>query len=548
MGQGTSTSQLKLGKETVTANGNVLYVNGVAAGTTFDDSAAGLGTDTIQGAIEAVKTLNDATSSLVAKSSPTPTGNDLVSGGGVAFVSNLDITVSAATYRIQGASYSSPITSLTAAAADPVEPRIDVVAVDSSGNAIIITGSPAVSPVKPDVDPETQLELTFYLVAAGATELAVSSTDIYHENAEWAASRSGTTFNLSSTNNPYVGSICIEGTSVTTNNYVQFTAPSDFDPADNDNLVFYIRSKAAWPSTRSLSITLRSGNNSQKGSTVTFKDGTFGFVSSITSSYQQIVIPMSLFSANGIEVDRIRFTVSGTGATFGMYLDDFTLQGGLAPIVDSTRMRWRGEYLATLLYNVNDVVLSGGTQYVCIQSGLGRTPGTQTTYWQPSTGEASTYTLPPATDAVLGGVKAGTGLVVSPDGTLSVSAAVAGVLLVLAWMGSDNFNDYADGVSKPNLGISWPAPATTGQAETFVWGFDTFDTYLDGTTNPDFDAGWVDGQSWLDAGTSGTYSTYNWGLDSFDQYSEGTTNPDEGTGWDNGGSNGWRGPATTGVI
>lgn len=320
---------------------------------------------------------------------PTPSGNQLISGGGVALApgGGLDITVSAASYLIQGTNYTSALTNLTLSAADPSNPRIDVVAVNSSGNAVIIEGTAAATPAKPDVDPATQLELTFFLVGAGATELDVDVVDVYLNNAEWTTStNSAGTINVASTNNPYTGALCIEGTTVTTGNYVRFVKPASgtFDMADSDNLVFYIRSKAAWANNRIMSITVRDASSVQLGSSVTFDQGLFGFNSGQTTTYQQIIIPTALFAANGLTASQIQITLGGSGGTVGFYIDDVTLQGGVASITDASRMKWRGNYLASNFYNVNDVVLSSGIQYVAIQAGVGNTPVSSPTFWQAS--------------------------------------------------------------------------------------------------------------------------------------------------------------------
>ena len=323
---------------------------------------------------------------------PPASGSQLISGGGVALApgGGFDITVSAATYSILGDLYASPMTDLTLAASDPTNPRIDVVAVNTSGAAVIITGTPAATPAKPDVDPSTQLELTFFLVQAASTDLDVDVVDVYLNNAEWTTTQSGGTINVASTNNPYSGSVCIEGTSVTTNNYVQFVKPAagTFDMADSDNLVFYIRSKAAWANNRLMTISVRDGSG-QLGSAVTFDQGLFGFNSSQTTTYQQIIIPTALFAANGQAATTIRMTVGGSGGTIGWYIDDVTLQGGVASITDSSRMKWRGNYVASNFYNVNDVVLSSGIQYVSIQAGVGNTPVSSTTFWQASSAAGS---------------------------------------------------------------------------------------------------------------------------------------------------------------
>lgn len=314
-------------------------------------------------------------------------GTTLIDGGGVALApgGGFDITVSAANYAILGTLYSSAMTNLTISASDPTNPRIDVVAVNTSGNAVIITGTPAATPAKPDVDPSTQLELTFFLVQAASTDLDVDVVDVYLNNAEWTTTQSGGTINVASTNNPYTGALCIEGTSVATNNYVRFEKPAagTFDLADSDNLVFYIRSKASWANNRVMSITVRNGGV-QVGNSVTFDQGIFGFNSSNTTTYQQIIVPTALFAANGLTANQIQMTVGGSGGTIGFYIDDVTLQGGVAPVIDSSRMKWRGNYLASNFYNVNDVVLSSGIQYVAIQAGVGNTPASSPTFWQAS--------------------------------------------------------------------------------------------------------------------------------------------------------------------
>jgi len=328
-----------------------------------------------------VKAVYDwANASFSALGSQATSGSYLVSGGGVGFTTDLTFTVSAATYVINGVNYSSPETTLTAAAADPVNPRIDLIVLTTSGTAIVLTGTTAVNPERPEIDPNTQLALTFYIVNATATATNVIITDIYHENTEYTTSRSGTTFTLASTVNPHTGTKCIEGTAVTTGNYVQFTAPSNIDMANHDNLVFYIRSKALWPSTRRLTIALLL-STAQKGSIINFEQGSFGFDSANITNYQQIVIPTSLFFANGILVNVIRISCTGSGTNLGMYLDDITLQGGSIPLTDTTKMRWRGVYSATNAYAINDACIYNGMQYVAIASSTGSTPDTSAA-WQ----------------------------------------------------------------------------------------------------------------------------------------------------------------------
>lgn len=314
-------------------------------------------------------------------------GSYLISGGGVAFVSDLDLIVSPAVYVINGVQYESELTPLTVTTADATNDRIDVIALTTSGTAVLVDGTPGATPEKPDIDPATQLELTFVLVPATATTLGVTVTDVYLENTEYTTSQSGSAFNFASTNNPRTGTLCVEATSAANGNYAQFEAPSPIDAGDFDNLVFYIRSKASWPGPKSLTLSLRA-TNTLRGSSVTVSEGSFGFTSSNILTYQQIVVPMSLFGAGGLSVNRLRIAVSGGGAAIGFYLDDITLQSGIAATADTSRMRWRGNYAAAVAYAANDVVLSSGVQYVAIAASSNRTPASNATFWQPSSAAA----------------------------------------------------------------------------------------------------------------------------------------------------------------
>ena len=372
-----------------------------------------------------------------------PEGNFLISGGGAAFTSGLNLTVSAATYSIAGTIYNSVQTDLTSATADPTDPRIDAVVLNSSGNAVILTGTPAPSPVLPVYNPPTQLLLTFYTVDAAATVLPVVDIDVYHENVEYTTSQSGTALNFDGATNPRSGTKCVEATAFNTGNYAQFAAPSNLDLNDYDNLVFYIRNKAAWANNRLLLIQVLD-TGALKGVAVTLDNGLFGFSDSNVASYQQIVIPASQFQAGGLPVNQIRIVCAGSGTTMGFYLDDIVLQSGLGAVNDNSRMRWRGTYNATRLYAVNDVVISSGKQYVAIASSVGQTPSTAPLYWEPSGGDPGAGTVtsvglsapalfsvsgsPVATIGTLALTYSGTALPVANGGTGITVGTSGGVL------------------------------------------------------------------------------------------------------------------------
>lgn len=295
---------------------------------TDDEKAALVGTDGTP----------DATNPYVTNSDPRLIRVGLVAGGQVVWVADFDFIVSAALYYIAGVLYASPQTPITLDPADPTDPRIDVIAVDDQGDVIVITGTPAAQPAAPDVDPSSQLQLTFVLVPAGSTEPGGATTAlVYAENAgsptEWNWSSSGAGWNLASTNNPRTGTIDIEATNISSGAFIQGQiGAGTFDPNAYDHLVLYIRSKANWTNNRTMQIRLQNAGV-VVGATLTIGNGLFGFDSSSTAAYQQIAIPIAQFAVPaGQVITQVRLTRAG-GSTIGFYLDDvaFVSSGASQP-------------------------------------------------------------------------------------------------------------------------------------------------------------------------------------------------------------------------
>ena len=255
--------------------------------------------------------------------------NQLLSGGGVVWTGNLNFTISAATYQIATNTYSSVQTNVTLATADPTNPRIDAFIVDSTGTASVITGTPAASPAAPSVDATSQLLLTIVLVPANSTTPSVNQVALYQENTEWTCAATANV-NCASTSNPYAGTKDIEFTAATTANGVTLTKPSgSINLASYTALSLYIRNKANWPTTRSVTIQAFAGS-AAVGTAISFKNGVYGFTQSNTTSYQQIVIPTSAFGSGTSAVTALKLNVAGSGGTIGFYLDNIVVQDSLS--------------------------------------------------------------------------------------------------------------------------------------------------------------------------------------------------------------------------
>ncbi len=297
--------------------------------------------------------------------------NSIISGGQVAWTGGLNFTASATVYQIGGTQYTAPQTNLTLTAADGSHPRIDAIVVNTSSAVAVITGTPATTPAPPAIDPSTQLGLTFVLVPTGGTApTGTASTLVYDENAgpstEWTCAKSGTPIALASTNNPYHLTKDIEATAAVNGNYAQCAAAAPFSLTTTNYLVLYLRSKATWPSKKSIQIQSYL-STAAVGSIVSISEGSFGFTTANTSSYQQIVIPVTLFGQIA-SMDTLRFTVQGGASSIGFYLDWITLQSGLPSPNAPTAMTFRGAWNATATYAVNDVVISGSVSYVALAS------------------------------------------------------------------------------------------------------------------------------------------------------------------------------------
>jgi hypothetical protein len=307
--------------------------------------------------------------------------NQIISGCGVVWTSGLTFTVSPCTYMVQNVQYSTALQTVTLSAADATNDRIDIIAADNTGSIAVIDGTPQVNPVPPSVDVSSQLSLTFIYVPAGATIPAnVVTTDLYHENAEWTCATSANV-NCNSTSNPHAGSKDIEATTATTGNYARLTIPSaTIDISTRNNLVFWIRSKATWPTTRSLTLQWFNGTTA-KCTPVTLKNGNFTFDTSNTTAYQQIVVPTSVFSCAGVPVTRLQFTVAGSGTTIGYYIDDVILQGGVSPPVASNFLVGRQTWNNSTAYAVNDVVFDKGGSWYAIKANTNSEPSLTNTNW-----------------------------------------------------------------------------------------------------------------------------------------------------------------------
>jgi hypothetical protein len=219
-------------------------------------------------------------------------------------------------------------------------------------------------------------------VAAGATAPSdVTVTDIYHENAEWTCAVSGGTV-VCNSSTPHTGSLNIKytaaasagmGTADDSRGNGRPRPVDELHPLGKERCSSAHHAFASPPVVQRYDCEVLSGND---------RSGNFGFDVTKTT-WQQIVIPTSVFGCSGIPVTRIRETVGGTGTNLTIHLDDIQLQGGLAPPTQAAGLQCP-DWSSTATYPANQCVYysTTGSSYLALQTNTNKVP-TNATNWKP---------------------------------------------------------------------------------------------------------------------------------------------------------------------
>ena len=256
--------------------------------------------------------------------------------GSVTWVSGLIFDVSEARYIIQGVTYTSPPIQLTLGVADGSNPRIDVIKVSASSVASIQAGTPAADPAKPEIDPLTELELTFVTVATGATTpLGVIIQTLYAEDAgdptEWDATENtaGARITLDSVADPWLGTKSILFNAATNQDTATLTAGAGNDLTVGTLAVLELHIKpTAWTAS-SLRVAFFKGNK-RVSNWVQISNNNYGFDTS-DANYQAIGIPAADFAFSATTADSCRLQIL-TGTSITAYVDQIRVQAGLTII------------------------------------------------------------------------------------------------------------------------------------------------------------------------------------------------------------------------
>lgn len=271
----------------------------------------------------------------------------LVSGSAV-WDTLLDYNVTNCSYFILGNFYTSLATTVTLAPADSSNPRIDIIYLDTLGNVGILTGIPSPDPIKPIVDPLSQIELTHINInAQGTSPAGISKQIVYNENlqvpTEWNTPTSTSAANYDYLISPYTG--FKSANSKTTYN-LQFNNTFNVNADTCALLSMYLMQNGIVTTTIELSGIQKPTYYVQlfkAGIGVTNKigiiNGFYGYSISDIGGYQNVVIPFPDFTfANSLDKTFDEILITNAAITRStVQFDYITIQkgGNLPPIVSN---------------------------------------------------------------------------------------------------------------------------------------------------------------------------------------------------------------------
>lgn len=242
----------------------------------------------------------------------------------------LGFIVSSGNYRIHCKPYTSPQT-LLFVQQDATFPRFATFIVDSSGNARVILGDPAATPLIPEINTDYQLKLSSILIPAVGSQPTVDSLIIFNSNiaGEWVPiTITGTTANPNNTVNPYKAPISMDITNIRNGQSIRFNAPAPITVTNYSSVVGFIQLKQTLPANANINVRW-TVNGVGVGNFIPIT-----LVRSNRVSYQYFSIPVNSFTLGAItQVNGLSITYNNTtNAVYaGFYLDYVFLQHGVDP-------------------------------------------------------------------------------------------------------------------------------------------------------------------------------------------------------------------------
>lgn len=264
----------------------------------------------------------------------------VIDGGEVSWTgSGLNFNVNYVDYYLESfvPFHTDPIL-VTSPPSDPALNRFDIVVVDDQEDVYIVAGTPAADPVKPQIDPLTQLELTTIYIPAGATEPGgVSNVVVYDEHVEYdTAATWASSVNFDNATGPLQGLKCIQAGNFANGNIMRFTVPGggSINITEHSNFIFFVNLLANFSNSNGFQISFWSDAVTRVSSYLSVTNGNFGFSRTTLNAYQLINLPIASFTFTSSTVKIIEFRMLGASAS-NFRMDFIQLQKGITSVIEA---------------------------------------------------------------------------------------------------------------------------------------------------------------------------------------------------------------------
>ena len=227
--------------------------------------------------------------------------------------------------------------SLASATMGVGETRIDLLVANSVGVVYFKTGTPAVNPSKPALDLNSEIEVTFVIIAAGeTTPQNAALVKIYGENAQAAGgefdvseSTAGARINKESIVDKYAGTLSLEATALNKNDTFSFFPGTVTVKNDFDRLKYRIKNKPGNYGNSGLSVTLEGHDASGAARFIALDlPRNYGWDYTNTAEWQLISLPIPQLDRI-INIEEVRFRNSSQSSeAYGFFIDEIYLVAG----------------------------------------------------------------------------------------------------------------------------------------------------------------------------------------------------------------------------
>lgn len=287
--------------------------------------------------------------------------NSIISGGYYNIPGTYQYFVWADVFTIDGILYNQYISAIvTLPVADATNDRFDTIVIDNTLAILSLNGDPSPNPTTPQINSQTQVQVTTVRVSANTTApIGVTTYKVYDENlqaagGEWNTFTNQPSIDLQSVGQTTSGVTSIEFIQAGIGASVVLTNPNQVFQGTLMSLI----KLDVWLTQQSQNIldVVLKDPVTLINTGVSIQDGQFGFDQSKIDQWQTIIIPASAFSSIAtVQYDEIE--IINQTANASLFVDNIIIQQGINPItlnISQYSISIQGNQLQLLKDNVVD--------------------------------------------------------------------------------------------------------------------------------------------------------------------------------------------------